>query len=311
MKENLIRNSYLNSFNINDDENGLRSLIVINTKCLIDDKTQRYVYIDNNRLKDELRYYNFYGTKPSYDDILSILIPLILSNTNIQKSEDEVISLIQKYVKYFKREENLFEYIIGALIYNALIHYILEDKNIEYGELLQLLKEKIIGFSIELEKPNVIKFQMARINAIQLIDNYIDLKVSDYEDGKIIKNLLNVIYDIYIEERKVSNIGILSIKKSILSILGEESNLNTDNIDFLEQMSHYIIKLRKYVINKKTYNLNSDPRNLITYNEGEVVSDAILNKINIVSKELKDNILHIKVISKSGEYNFKFKKAWS
>lgn len=309
MKESLIRNSYLNSFNIDDDENGLRSLIVINTKCLIDDKTQRYVYIDNNRLKDELRYYNFYGTKPSYDDILSILLPLILSNTNIQKSEDEVISLIQKYVKYLKREENLFEYIIGALIYNALIHYILEDKNIEYSQLLQLLKEKIIGFSIELEKLYMIKFQMARINAIQLIDNYIDLKVNDYEDGKIIKNLLNVIYDIYIEERNVSNIGILSIKKSILSILGEESNLNIDNIDFLEQMSHYIIKLRKYAINKKTYNLNSDPRNLIKYNEGEVVSDAILNKINIVSKELQDNILHIKIKSKSGEYNFKFKKA--
>ena len=91
--------------------------------------------------------------------------------------------------------------------------------------------------------------------------------------------------------------------------MGEEANLNTDNIDFLEQMSHYIIKLRKYVINKKTYNLNSDPRNLIKYNEGEVVSDAILNKINIVSKELEDNILHLKVKSKSGEYNFKFKKA--
>lgn len=309
MKENLIRNSYLNSFNIDDDENGLRSLIIINTKCLIDDKTQRYVYIDNNRLKDELRYYNFYGTKPSYDDILSILLPLILANTNIQKSEDEVISLIKKYVKYLKKDDNLFEYIIGSIIYNALIHYILENKNIEYGELLQLLKEKIIGFSIELEKLNMIKFQMARINAIQLIDNYIDLKVSDYEDGKIIKNLLNTIYDIYIEERNIGNIGILSIKKSILSILGEESNLNIDNIDFLEQMSHYIIKLRNYVINKKTYNLNSDPRNLIKYNEGDLVSDAILNKINIVSKELQDNILHIKIKSKSGEYNFKFKKA--
>lgn len=194
-------------------------------------------------------------------------------------------------------------------MYNALIHYILEDKNIEYGQLLQLLKEKIIGFSIELEKLNMIKFQMARINAIQLIDNYIDLKIDNYEDGKIIKNLLNAIYDVYIEEKDVSNIGVLSIKKSILSILGEEANLNTDNIDFLEQMSHYIIKLRKYVINKKTYNLNSDPRNLIKYNEGEVVSDAILNKINIVSKELEDNILHLKVKSKSGEYNFKFKKA--
>ena len=309
MKENLIRNSYLNSFNIDDKSKGLEHLIIINTKCLVDDKIQRYVYIDNNRLKDELRYYNFYGTKPSYDDILNILLPLILSNTNIQKCEDEVVSLIQKYVKYLKKEDNLFEYILGAVIYNALIHYLLENKNIEYGDLLQLLKEKIIGFSIELEKLNMIKFQMARINAIQLIDNYIDLKVEDYQDGKIIRNLLNVIYDIYIEERNVNNTGVLSIKKSILSILGEESNLNMDNIDFLEQMSHYITKIRKYAINKKTYNLNSDPRNLIKYNEGDIVSDAILNKINIVSKELHDNILHIKVKSKSGEYNFKFKKA--
>ena len=49
MKENLIRNSYINSFNINDK--GLQDLIIINTKCLVDDKIQRYVYIDNNRLK--------------------------------------------------------------------------------------------------------------------------------------------------------------------------------------------------------------------------------------------------------------------
>ena len=70
MKENLIRNSYLNSFNIDDKSKGLEHLIIINTKCLVDDKIQRYVYIDNNRLKDELRYYNFYGTKPSYDCLL-------------------------------------------------------------------------------------------------------------------------------------------------------------------------------------------------------------------------------------------------
>ena len=111
MKENLIRNSYLNSFNIDDKSKGLEHLIIINTKCLVDDKIQRYVYIDNNRLKDELRYYNFYGTKPSYDDILNILLPLILSNTNIQKCEDEVVSLIQKYVKYLKKEDNLLHII--------------------------------------------------------------------------------------------------------------------------------------------------------------------------------------------------------
>lgn len=307
MKDNLIRNSYINSFNIHDS--GLRHLMILNTKCLIDDKTQRYVYIDNNRLKNELRYYNFYETRPSYDDVFNLLLPLILANTNIQKSEDEVVSLIQKYVKYLKKDNELFEYVLGSVIYNALIHILIDDKNIEYKDLLQSLKERLIGFSIELEKANMIKFQMARIKAIQLIDNYIDLKVDDYEESKIIKNLLNVIFDIYIEEREEPNDGIKSIKKSILSILGEDVNTNIDNIDFIEQMSLYIIKIRKYMINKKAYNLNSDPRNLIKYNQGDIVCDAVLNKINIVSKELRDDILYIKVKSKSGEYNFKFKKA--
>ncbi len=309
MKERLIRNSYLNSFNINEEDNGLKGLIVINTKCLIDDKTQRYVYVDNNRLKDELIYYNFYGIKPEYDDILNILLPLILANTNIKKSEDEVVGLIQKYVKYLKKDNYLFEYILGAVIYNSLMHTLIDNKNIEYNDLLQGLKEKIIGFSIELEKTNMIKFQMARISAIQTIDNYIDMKIRDYEDGKIITNLLNAIYDIYIEEREENNQGILSIKKSILSILGEDPDLNIDNIDFIESMSHYIVKIRNYMINKKLYNLNSDPRSLIKYNEDDIVLDPILNKISIISKYLNDNILYIKIKAKSGEYNFKFKKA--
>ena len=154
MKENLIRNSYLNSFNINDK--GLQDLIIINTKCLVDDKIQRYVYIDNNRLKDELRYYNFYGTKPSYDDILNILLPLILANVNIQKSEDEVVNLTQKYVKYFKKEDNLFEYILGAVIYNALIHYLLENKNIEYGDSLSFLDENDDSHKIILQNKRLV-----------------------------------------------------------------------------------------------------------------------------------------------------------
>ena len=34
----------------------------------------------------------------------------------------------------------------------------------------------MIGLQIELDKASMIKFQMARIKAIQIIDNYIDLK---------------------------------------------------------------------------------------------------------------------------------------
>ena len=98
--------------------------------------------------------------------------------------------------------------------------------------MLQKIKEQIIGFTIPLDKASTIKFHMARINAIQQIDKYIDLKVQDYDDEKILGSLLNILYDIYIEDREVKDFGSKSIKKSILSILGDDENHNIDNIDF-------------------------------------------------------------------------------
>ena len=307
MKDNIIKTAYISAFDIKDKY--LKDLIIINTKCLIDDKTQRCVYVDNNRLRDELIYYRFYGETPQYNNILNILLPVIISNTNIQKSEDEVVELIQKYVRYLKKEEYLFEYILSSVLYNSIIHNIIEDKNIEYKDLLQKIKEQIIGFTIPLDKASTIKFHMARINAIQLIDKYIDLKVEEYNNYKILGSLLNILYDIYIEDREVKDFGSESIKKSILSILGNTENTNIDNIDFILSMSEYILKLRKYKINKKIYDKKSDPRYLINLNEGDTYNDPIFNQINIVSKTFNNNILNINIKSKSGLYQLKFKKS--
>jgi len=76
MKDDIIRKSYIAAFDVADK--GLRDLIIINTKCLVDDNTQRFVYMDNNRLKDELIYYRYYGEIPSYKNILNILLPIII-----------------------------------------------------------------------------------------------------------------------------------------------------------------------------------------------------------------------------------------
>jgi hypothetical protein len=307
MKDNIIKKIYTSAFDVEDKN--LKDLIIINTKCLIDDSTQRCVNIDNNRLRDELIYYRFYREKPSYNNILNILLPVIISNTNIQKSEDEVVELIQKYVKYLKKEEYLFEYLLGSVFYNSIIHNLIEDKDIEYKDLLQKGKEKLIGFSIDLEKTNIIKFQMARINAIQEIDRYIDLKCVEYDENKILGSILNILYDIYVEDREECNDGIKSIKKSILSILGDDENNNIDNIDFILSMSEYIVKLRHYKVNKKLYDKNSDPRYLINLNEGDTYNDPIFNQIKVVSKNFNNNILNINIKSKSGLYMLKFKKA--
>lgn len=306
MRDDLIKNCYISSFDIEDSS--LKHLMIIGTKCLIDNKLQRNVYVDNNRLKDELIYFNFYESKPQYSDVLNVLLPLILSNTNIQKSEEEVLALIQKYVRYLKKEQYLFDYILASVLYNSLIHNLIDNKDMEYEEILQSIKEKVIGLQIELDKTSMIKFQMARIKAIQVIDNYIDLKICDYEENEIITNLLNVIYDIYMEDREVINDGLLSIKKSILSILSAEANLNIDNIDFISSMAMYITKLRKYSINKSSYNTSSDPRSLINLNKGDTIVDPILNKIQVISKDFCDNVLRISIKSKSGQYTFSFKR---
>lgn len=306
MRDDLIKNCYISSFDIEDSS--LKHLMIIGTKCLIDNKLQRNVYVDNNRLKDELIYFNFYDSKPQYSDVLNVLLPLILSNTNIQKSEEEVLALIQKYVRYLKKEQYLFDYILASVLYNSLIHNLIDNKDMEYEEILQSIKEKVIGLQIELDKTSMIKFQMARIKAIQVIDNYIDLKICDYEENEIITNLLNVIYDIYMEDRAVINDGLLSIKKSILSILSADANLNIDNIDFISSMAMYITKLRKYSINKSSYNTSSDPRSLINLNKGDTIVDPILNKIQVISKDFCDNVLRISIKSKSGQYTFSFKR---
>ena len=306
MRDDLIKNCYISSFDIEDSS--LKHLMIIGTKCLIDNKLQRNVYVDNNRLKDELIYFNFYESKPQYSDVLNVLLPLILSNTNIQKSEEEVLALIQKYVRYLKKEQYLFDYILASVLYNSLIHNLIDNKDMEYEEILQSIKEKVIGLQIELDKTSMIKFQMARIKAIQVIDNYIDLKICDYAENEIITNLLNVIYDIYMEDREVINDGLLSIKKSILSILSADANLNIDNIDFISSMAMYITKLRKYSINKSSYNTSSDPRSLINLNKGDTIVDPILNKIQVISKDFCDNVLRISIKSKSGQYTFSFKR---
>ncbi|EQK48234.1 MULTISPECIES: hypothetical protein [Paraclostridium] len=307
MKEELLKKAYINAFSIEDKY--IKNMIILNTKSLIDDLAQRYVKIDKNRLRDELLYYRFYGEKLDDINIVNILLPVIISNTNMKKSEEEVVKVIKYYVLYNKKNEYMNDFLISSLIYNTLIHSIIENKDIEYEELMQKIKSTIIEFTYEMEKVEVIKFEMKRIQVIQSIDRYIDLKIKDYEDSDIINNLLNVIYDVYINDRDTQIQGIKSIKKSILSILGFDINEKIDNIDFINSMAEYIIKLRKYKINKKEYNIKSDPRYLINLEIGDTKSDPILNNIKVISRNFSNNVLNIGLVSKTGDYNFKFKRA--
>ncbi|MGL5749493.1 MAG: hypothetical protein ACRCXT_03115, partial [Paraclostridium sp.] len=193
MKDELLKKSYLNAFDIKDEY--IKEMLIITTKSLIDDASQRCVKIDDNRLRDELIYYRFYGEKIKDLNIINILLPIIISNTNIQRSETEVLKTIKYYTLYNKKEEYINEYIISSLIYNTLIHSIINNKNIEYSDLMQNIKTRIIEFIPNLEKSKVIKFEMCRIKTLQAIDKKMDLHITEYDESDIVINLLNIIYE--------------------------------------------------------------------------------------------------------------------
>lgn len=301
--DNTVKNSYISAFDT--DSKIIKMLMLVNTKCLIDDFKQRYLYIDNNRLRDELRYYKFYGAEYDGENLLNIFLPVILGNNSGEKCDKELVELVKKYIMYFKIENKYSEYLIAVLIYSEVVHLLLKNPSAEYEEIMDVIKERVISLNIDMEKSEVVKFQMYRISLMKMIDEYKDGKRSS--NGDISAGLLNAIFDIYVEDREETS-DINSIKKVLFSLLGQSVSTEIENIDFVNSMADYTVKLKKYKINKKEYNTKANPLEIIALNDGESIQDPVLNKLTVKSKVINGNLLKINVVSKSGEYCFRFLK---
>lgn len=301
--DNAVKNAYISAFDTDSDI--IKMLILINTKCLIDDFKQRYLFVDNNRLRDELRYYKFYGAEYKEENLLNIFLPVIVGNNDGEKCDKELVELVKKYVMYFKIENKYSEYLIAALIYSEVIHNLLKNPSIEYEDIMDSIKERVISLNIDMEKSEIVKFQMYRINLIKIIDEYKDGNRSSSDD--VCSGLFDAIFDIYVEDRDEKS-DIDSIKKVLFSLLGQKISTEIENIDFVDSMAEYTVKLKKYKINKKEYHAKANPLEIIALNEGDTIQDPILNKITVKSKKINGNLLKINVLSKSGEYNFRFLK---
>ncbi|WP_418566684.1 hypothetical protein [Peptacetobacter sp.] len=301
--DNFVKNAYISAFDTDSDI--IKTLMLVNTKCLIDDFKQRYLFVDNNRLRDELRYYKFYGAEYNGENLLNIFLPVILGNNDGEKCDKELVELVKKYVMYFKIENKYSEYLIATLIYSELIHNLLKNPSIEYDEIMDMIKERVISLNIDMEKSHVVKFQMYRIGIIKTIDEYKDGKRNSSSD--ICSGLLDAIFDIYVEDRDESE-DINSIKKVLFSLLGQKISTEIENIDFVDSMAEYTVKLKKYKINKKEYHAKANPLEIISLNEGDSIQDPILNKLTVKSKIINGNLLKINVHAKSGEYCFRFAK---
>lgn len=309
--EDRIKSSFIYSFVSHGEY--LKDLLIINTKCLIDDNTKKVSYIDYNRLNEELLFYKYYGIKNNNSPYnINFILPIILSNSNIKKSEDEILKNIDYYCKYNKEDNRKYEYTLVGVVYNYLIQNLIKNSNLSFIDILETMKKYIIEFKLEdIEKKDIVNFERKRIYFIQKIDKLLSEDLDSIKEENIIDGFLRILYQIYLKDYEEENEELKSIKNSILGILGFkfENNIDIKNMDFISSLGSYILKIRKYEINKKVYIENSHPKELINLNVGDVVYNPILNNIKVTDKKIEDNVLYIKVRSKSGEYIFKFKRA--
>ena len=61
MKDEILKKSYLNAFDIKDKY--IKDMLIVITKSLMDDSKQRCVKIDDNRLRYELIFYKIRSKK--------------------------------------------------------------------------------------------------------------------------------------------------------------------------------------------------------------------------------------------------------
>lgn len=307
--DNTIKKAYLAAFATDDFV--ISDLMKITTKCLNANKNDRVVFIDKNRLKYELMYYKYYK-KCTYDEdenlfLLNAVLPLIFSNKSLHIAIENSVELINIYVDFFKQNKNKMDYILASVCYCEVINAVLLNKNVDLNTMLENIKETIIGFNCKegmLSKTENIKFQMKKIEFIQKLHDYIDLKF-EFNEHNILDEFFEIIYSVYIENSE-KTFGEQSVKNTLFSILGIKNNFDIENEQFLISMSEYIIKLRNFKLCLKLFDKKSTPLNFINSQVGEEILDPIINRGIVKKREVNSEKLLLQIQSKSGVYDFKY-----
>ncbi|MDR1774315.1 MAG: hypothetical protein LBR30_05550 [Clostridioides sp.] len=246
----LIKNAYLNLFDTDNKTN--RDIALITTKSLFADKSKRQIIIDENRLRSEYIYFNYYGEKNISVNILNSVMPIILSNKFAEQCQDEVCSMIFKVSRFFG-EEKIFDAMMSATILNCFIHDILDksfDEDIDYIELLENIKKFITGYNLDISryfdqlqlKKNIIAYQKCRINTIKLIDEYITLAIEMKKEDDILD--VEIEDNIEYKSKNTDDKITLNERTELLKI--NKNEMYQRNIcDFILKLNHCDMKFGK------------------------------------------------------------------
>jgi len=317
----------------------ITQLMLINCKCLIDNKDKRRVLVDYRRMIEEIKLWKHYrcGTplnyinkirlgKKYYEDefywndkrgeAFSRIFPIILANKNFNAAQEEVY----KNIIYINRHPQV---VLSGLLLLRTTYFLLNNTIIEKEELINELKNYLINLQLlKLEEcinkqvPNnyKIKFEQEKINYLIDLDRVKDIKsyrlFNSNSKDIFIASLINFL-ELYLNQEDMSKIfesqekEIYVITYGLLALVKKAGKVNINTIkdaDFIKNMDEYLLKLSEYEVSRVPFEKIDNEVDLFSLNKGTILKHPLLNNIRIKDKNQFDNYIELIIESKSGEY---------
>lgn len=300
-------------------------IMTLTAKSLLPCKDRVGTKIDYKRFEEELKLWKHYrhgynksllnGIDKSSSEIywkevdtsiFSRIIPITISNRDYESARDEVI-------KNILFTTGRFDSLFLGVMYCKIIHMSLEFKR-DLEEIKEAIKEEVIGFSqVEFlnQYEDYYRFEKERYDGVYKID---------FERAKIkmITSLNGIVTTNSQEKELLESLEADSEIKDKLyigflkSILGENKKEDIEVKDsvFLEGLCDYLVKLRKSRISAESIKIqNYNLPDIFSFNEGEVFEHSLLNKSQVIKKEMNSNVIKSIIKTRSGIY--RFIKRWS
>lgn len=194
------------------------------------------------------------------------------------------------------------EIILECLLLSKILFLKLNDKKLEYEDILSYIKQETINFSpaeIDLDrKDSKIEFERLRVSLITRLNGVI-------VDNKfpILRDCLNILESENNESIENQDNFFIS---GLIGVMREEVvSRQIKDIGFLENLCTYMVKLRKGRIALEEFKIEDYKIvDLFAYKEGETFHHSLLNTTQVIHKERRDDFEIAYMRTKTGIYRF-------
>ena len=158
----------------------------LTTRAMMPSKERELIYVDEHRLKNELRLYK-YNREKGFPSLLSSLIPIIIANPSIEKSYEQAIILLEMIRKQVTVQNKMGVSLLCHLLYN------IEDFSSRFSEFKML----------DASKEEEVAFQKAKIDII-LNKKTLNALILEFLSEHDAENNNNLLEKLKSDEEKIS-----------------------------------------------------------------------------------------------------------